>query len=183
MDKQAELDKIAQEIEQCKICKAGKIGKAVVGEGSPNAEIVFLGEAPGKKEAQSGRPFIGPASKVLRKLIEDAGIKAEEVFITSPVKYLPEYVTPTPADVEHGKTHLLKQLNIIKPKVIVLMGRVAALAMLGRNISVAEEHGKIIKEGGYTFLITYHPAAPLYSPKVRVELENDFKKLKKIIKK
>lgn len=182
MNKQGELDKIARQIENCKVCKRGKIGKAVPGEGSANAEIVFLGEAPGKKEAAIGRPFVGPAGKVLRKLIADMGISENDVYITSPVKYLPEYVTPTLEDIEHGKTHLIKQLNVIKPKFIVLMGRVAALAMLNKSISVAKEHGTILKQDGYRFLITYHPAAPLYSPKVKAELEKDFKMLKKLIK-
>lgn len=175
------LQKIAQEIEKCSICKKDKIGKAVPGEGSADAEIVFLGEAPGKTEAESGRPFIGRAGKVLRSLITEAGLKDEDVFITSPVKYLPKYVTPTPRDVAHGKIHLDKQLSVINPKVIVLMGRIAALAMLNKNISVAKEHGSIIKQDGRTYLITYHPAAPLYSPKIRQELIKDFNKLKKII--
>src|SRR6185312_4665589 len=96
--KQAALEEITKEIERCRVCKKDKIGKAVPGEGNANADIVFLGEAPGKKEAESGRPFIGPAGKVLRGLIKDAGLKDEDVYITSPVKYLPKYVTPTPED-------------------------------------------------------------------------------------
>jgi len=179
--KQSALEKIAQEIENCKICKVSKIGKAVPGEGNADADVVFLGEAPGKKEAESGKPFIGPAGKVLRGLIKEAGLRDEDVFITSPVKYLPTYTTPTPEDTEHGKTHLQKQLDIIRPKIVVLMGRVATLAMLNKNVSIAKEHGKIIKENGITYLITYHPAAPLYSPKVREELVKDFKILKKMI--
>jgi uracil-DNA glycosylase family 4 len=182
MTKTQRLEKIAEEIEACKICKAGKIGRAVPGEGNADADIVFLGEAPGKKEAESGRPFIGPAGKVLRGLIKDAGLKDENVYITSPVKYLPKYVTPTPKDIKHGKKHLQKQLDIIQPKIVVLMGRVAALAMLNKNVSIAKEHGKIIKQDGITYLITYHPAAPLYSPKVREELVKDFKILKKLIR-
>jgi uracil-DNA glycosylase family 4 len=182
-EKQKALDQIAKEIESCAICKQGKIGKAVPGEGNADADVVFLGEAPGKKEAQSGRPFIGPAGKILRELIKDAGLKEEDVFITSPVKYLPEYVTPTPEDVAHGRTHLFKQLDIIQPKIIVLMGRIAALAMLERNVSVAKEHGTIIEKDGRKYLLAYHPAAPLYSPKVKEELIKDFKKLKKLISK
>ncbi len=141
---------------------------------------VFLGEAPGKQEAATGRPFIGRAGKLLRSMLEDLGIDPASVFITSPVKYLPSYVTPTPEDVAHGKLHLDKQLAVINPDVVVLMGRVAALAMLGKNISVAQEHGKIIKHEGRTYLITYHPAAPLYSPKLREELRKDFSNLRKL---
>ena len=179
--KQAALEAITKEIERCRICKKDKIGVAVPGEGNANADIVFLGEAPGKKEAVEGRPFIGPAGKVLRGLIKDAGLKDEDVYITSPVKYLPKYVTPTPEDVAHGRTHLFKQLDVIQPKIIVLMGRIAALAMLQKNVSVAKEHGKIVEQDGRKYLITYHPAAPLYSPKVRAELEKDFEMLRKLI--
>ena len=179
--KQTELEKIAQEIRNCKICKKNKIGVAVPGEGSANADLVFLGEAPGKKEAASGRPFIGPAGKVLRNLIGAVGLKEKDVYITSPVKYLPTYVTPTPEDVAHGKTHLNKQLTVIEPKVVVLMGRIAALAMLGKDISIAKEHGTIVEQDGRKYLITYHPAAQLYSPKMKEKLIEDFQVLKTII--
>jgi len=175
------LDKIAEEIKNCRICKKDKVGLAVPGEGSAEADIVFLGEAPGKKEAESGRPFVGPAGKVLRALIKEVGLKDKDVYITSPVKYLPKYVTPTPADVVHGKIHLDRQLEIINPKIVVLMGRIAALAMIGKNIFVAQDHGKIIEQDGRKYLISYHPAAQLYSPKAKAELINDFKKLKKLI--
>ena len=180
-EKQSALERIAREIEICKICKKGAIGKAVAGEGNANADIVFLGEAPGKTEAESGRPFVGRAGKVLRGLIAEAGLKDADVYITSPVKYLPKHVTPTENDIRHGNTHLRKQLAIIDPKIIVLMGRVAALALLERDVSIAKEHGTIINKGERRYLITYHPAAPLYSPKVRTELIKDFKILKKLI--
>jgi DNA polymerase len=180
-EKQIALDKIAKEIANCKICKKDKIGLPVPGEGSPNAKVVFIGEAPGKEEAKTGRPFIGRSGKLLRTLIAEAGLKEKDVYITSPVKYLPKYITPTPEDVAHGRIHLFKQLEIIDPKIIVLLGRVAALAVLEQDISVAKEHGKIIKKDGKQYLITYHPAAPLYSPKLRTEIMKDFKKLKKLL--
>ena len=180
---QAALDKVAQEIERCKICKQNKIGKAVPGEGSSDADVVFIGEAPGKKEAETGRPFIGRSGKLLRSLIAEAGLKDNDVFITSPVKRLPVYVTPTEEDIAHGRIHLNKQLDIIQPKIVVLLGRVAALALLNKNISVAKEHGNIIRQDGRNYLIAYHPAAPLYSPKLRDEIAKDFKRLKQLLKK
>src|SRR2546425_9448635 len=106
IDKQTQLDKISKEIELCKVCKVGKTGKAVPGEGNPDAKIVFLGEAPGKKEAETGRPFVGRSGQLLRSLIKEVGLKEDEVYITSPVKYLPLRGTPTPQDIAHGKTHL-----------------------------------------------------------------------------
>lgn len=182
-EKQAALDKIAGEIAVCKICRQGKVGLPVPGEGNPDAEVVFLGEAPGKQEAATGLPFIGRSGKVLRRLITGIGLREEEVFITSPVKYLPEYVTPTPKDVEHGCMHLFKQLDIIEPKIIVLLGRIACLAMLGRNVAIAKEHGRLVTQNGRTYLLTFHPASMLYSPKTKVLIEADVQQLKRLIKK
>jgi uracil-DNA glycosylase len=179
--KLAALEEVAKEIEKCEECKRQKVGMAVPGEGNADADIVFIGEAPGKNEAATGRPFIGRAGKLLRELIKDAGLKDEDVYITSPVKRLPEYVTPTPADIEHGRTHLSKQLAIIQPKVVVLMGNTAVQALLHQKMAIAKEHGKIIEKDGIRYLIAYHPAAPLYAPKVREEIVKDFKKLKSII--
>lgn len=182
-DKQKALDKIAQEIEQCKVCKVNKIGKAVPGEGSPDAQVVFIGEAPGKTEAKTGRPFVGRSGKFLRSLIVKAGLSEEGVFITSPVKYLPKQTTPTPEEIEHGSVHLNEQLEVIKPKVVVLLGRVACAALLGRDCSPAKEHGTIEKKHGRTYFITYHPAAPLYSPALRASMIRDFNKLKRMLQK
>lgn len=179
--KQAALDQIANEIERCKICKIKKIGKAVPGEGNADADIVFIGEAPGKNEAATGRPFIGRAGKLLRQLIQDAGLKDADVYITSPVKRLPEYVTPTPEDIEHGRVHLNKQLAVIDPKVVVLLGSTAVQALLHKKVAVAKEHGTIVEQDGRKYLIAYHPAAPLYAPKVKQEIIKDFEKLKTLI--
>ena len=118
MNKQAELDKISRDIENCITCKIGKHGKAVPGEGNPDADIMFVGEAPGRNEAEIGRPFIGRSGKLLRKLINEAGLAESEVYITSPVKYLPDYVTPKPSDIAHGKTHFDKQVEVIDPKIL-----------------------------------------------------------------
>jgi len=181
LKKQKELNAIADEIKSCQVCRKDKVGLPVPGEGRPDADIVFIGEAPGKQEAASGRPFIGRAGNVLRGLIREIDLNEYEVFITSPVKYLPVHVTPTPAEVAHGRIHLFEQFDIIQPKVIVLLGRIAALAVLEKDISVAQEHGKTIEKDGRTYFITYHPAAALYSPKIMIPLKEDFKMLKKII--
>lgn len=181
--KAAALIEIAAQIAVCKKCKIKKIGVSVPGEGDPDADVVFVGEAPGKNEAVAGKPFIGRAGKVLRSLIADAGLRDADVFITSAVKYLPEYVTPTLTDIEHGRTHLFAQLDVIQPKIIVLLGNTAAIALLDRKISIAKDHGTIIEQDGRKYLIAYHPAAPLYSPKLRLEIAKDFATLKTLLKK
>ena len=183
MSRASELDSIAREIEKCRQCKINKTGKAVPGEGSPDAKVVFIGEAPGKKEAQAGRPFIGRSGKFLRETIRGVGLKEEDVFITSPVKYLPVYGTPKKEDIAHGRIHLLEQLNVIKPKIIVLLGSVACKALLEKSLQIKIEHGKIIKNSSCNYFITYHPAAIIRFPKLKGYFLDDFKKLKRIISK
>lgn len=182
--KQRELDKIAEEIRNCKICKEGKSGKAVPGEGNPDADIIFLGEAPGKTEAKTGRPFVGRSGQLLRSLIREAGLKEDKIYITSPVKYLPDRGTPTSADIAHGRIHLIKQLAVIQPKFVVLLGRVAAEGVLNRKVSVVKERGHVIEEkDGVKYFLTYHPAAALRFPtKFKTLLIEDFKKIKQLLK-
>lgn len=179
MDKSGKLDKIAREIEKCKVCKIGKSGKAVVGEGNPNSKIVFIGEAPGRKEAETGRPFVGRSGQLLRKLIREVGLKEEDVYITSPVKYLPDVGTPTKKDIEHSKIHLEKQLSIIDPEIIVLLGRVAAFGVLGEFLTINKMHGVIIDKNNKKYFVTFHPAAGLRFPAIKQKIMEDFQKLKK----
>lgn len=182
MTKARELEKIAKQIEGCRECKKGKSGKAVAGEGNPNADIVFLGEAPGKNEAREGRPFIGRSGQLLRKMIRSVGLKEEDVFITSPVKYLPNRGTPTKKDIRHGRMHLAKQLDVIQPKIIVLLGATAVYAILEKVLPILKGHGKVIEQDGRKYLVTLHPAAILRFPKYTSIMRKDFAKLKKLVR-
>ncbi len=179
--KEVALEKIAKEINSCAQCKKDSIGVAVVGEGNAAAKVVFIGEAPGKNEAVVGRPFIGRSGKLLRATINSVGLKEEEVYITSPVKYLPERGTPLPAQIAHGKTHLDKQLSVIDPQIIVLLGSVAAQGVLGEKIAVMKEHGTQIQRSGKTYFLTIHPAAAIRFAKFRSTFTGDFQKLRGII--
>lgn len=180
MNKQKELEKIAKEVERCKICKKDSIGKAVFGEGNPDSEIMFVGEAPGRKEAETGRPFVGRSGQLLRKLIRSLGLNdLKDVYITSPVKYLPVYGTPKKNDIEHGKKYLIRQIEIIKPKLIILLGNTAAKALLDIPISLLKEHGKVIEQNGQVYFLTLHPAAALRFVKFKKILEEDFDRLLK----
>lgn len=183
ISKKRALALIAQEIERCGICRHGKTGKPVAGEGNPQARIVFIGEAPGKEEAKTGRPFVGPSGKFLRELMKGIGLSEEKIYITSPVKYLPKYKTPRKSDVSHGRIHLKKQLEIINPKIIVLLGGVACQALLDKPVSITEEHGSIIERDGKKYFITFHPASARRFPKFRQAFLSDFKKIKTLIKK
>jgi DNA polymerase len=182
MSKQTQLNAVAKEIEDCKICKQGKSGKAVPGEGNPDANIVFLGEAPGRNEAKTGRPFIGRSGKLLRSLIKNLGLKDTDVFITSPVKYLPDYITPTPKDILHGITHLNKQLDIINPHLIVLLGSTAAYAMLGEKIPILKRHGEVFNKDDRIYFLTLHPSAAMRFNKFRSLIDLDFMNLKSLLK-
>lgn len=184
MSKQQELDTIAREIENCALCKAGKSGKAVPGEGNPDAQVVFIGEAPGRQEAATGRPFIGRSGQLLRSLIRGIGFDDEkDVYITSPVKYLPDRGTPTSQDIAHGRIHLMKQFAVIQPKFVMLLGRVAAEGVLEKKVAVVKEHGQVIEEqNGIKYFLTFHPAAALRFPnKYKQLLQEDFEKLKRLL--
>lgn len=180
MGKRLELKRIAGQIARCRECKKGKTGKPVAGEGNPNAQIVFIGEAPGKTEAEAGRPFVGRAGKLLRSIIKDIGMDEKDVFITNPVKYLPLKGTPSTSDIKHGKTHLDRQIEAISPKMIVLLGRVAVQAVLEGPVFVKKDHGKVIEQNGRKHLITYHPSAALRFPPLKKPLAEDLAKLKNI---
>ncbi len=182
MKKDKALAMIAQEIENCKTCRRGKVGVAVPGEGNSDASILFVGEAPGKNESISGRPFIGRSGKLLRGLINEIGLLEEDVYITSPVKYLPIYKTPTEDDIKHGMEHFRKQIEVINPEIMVLLGSVAARGVLGEKLSVADNHGRVIERNGRKYLLTYHPAAALRFPnKFKAPLKDDFKKIRSLI--
>lgn len=178
--KQEILEQINQQISHCSFCNQHKQGQLVPGEGDVNAKLMFIGEAPGKQEILTGEPFIGRAGKVLTELIESLGLARSQVFITSAVKYLPKtYVTPKPQDIEHGRLHLFEQVKIIKPKIITLLGSTAIQSVLDKKLSMTKCHGKFLAHEGQQYFLSYHPAAPLYSPKLREVIKKDFLKLKR----
>lgn len=183
MNKQKELTRIASEIEICSECKKASTGKAVPGEGNPNADIVFVGEAPGRQEALTGRPFVGRSGQLLRSLIREIGLTEDDVFITSACKYLPLRGTPSKTQITHGRKHLFEQLDIIKPQYIVLLGKVACFAILGRDVPIAKEHGQIVEMDGRKYIVEYHPAAALRFPPLKTVFVEDFKKLKRVLRK
>ncbi|MDO8663576.1 MAG: uracil-DNA glycosylase [Candidatus Wildermuthbacteria bacterium] len=173
------LARLHQEIRHCQRCLLWKTAKnAVPGEGPANANVVFVGEAPGRHEDLTGRPFIGRAGKLLTQLLDGIGVKREAVFITSAVKHRPpKNRKPNPKEIGACKTWWQKQAEMINPELIVLLGRTASDSALGKDFW--EKRGKVFREAGQDYFITYHPAAGLRSPvKIKSILEKDFKKLK-----
>jgi uracil-DNA glycosylase len=182
MSKKSLMSKIENDIAECEECKKSKFGMPVPGEGNLDAKIMFLGEAPGIKESQTGRPFVGRAGKFLNKMLVKAGIDREDVFITSPVKYFPGKRAPDLDEIRHGMIHTLKQIKIINPKVIVLLGGTAVKSVLGEKLKVCDIHGKIVEKDGIKYFPTIHPSAAMRFTGMRLMMESDFRKLKRMLK-
>lgn len=166
----------------------------VVGEGSHFANIMFIGEAPGKNEAATSRPFMGAAGKILNKLFEDADILREEVYITNIVKDRPpQNRDPLPEEIEAYGPFLDRQIDIIQPKVLATLGRfsmgyIMNLFDLGKELlPISKMHGKSFEAtssyGTVTIVPLYHPAVAVYNSKTLNTLKEDFKILKRLIKK
>lgn len=180
-DKVQQLQELARVIESCSVCKKDSSGKMVFGEGDANAKVMFVGEAPGKNEAATGRPFIGRSGKFLRSLIAKIGLEEVSVYITSPVKYLPDRGTPSKQQIEHARTHFQQQLRIIHPKIVVLLGSTAIQAVLDEKLAVTKFHGTTREEKGAKYFLTFHPAAAIRFTKIRRLIEEDFQKLQNIL--
>ncbi len=187
------LEEIAKEIKKCKKCPLHlSRTNAVPGEGNPRAEVMFIGEAPGRNEDLQGRPFVGAAGKLLTDLLESIGLTRSRVFITNVVKCRPpRNRDPRPEEIETCFPYLERQVKLIDPKVIVALGRHSALTLLEkagrREDSIMRIRGKIFKVRLFgrdrTLMPTLHPAAALYNPKLKPLLEEDFAKLKELLEK
>ncbi len=180
MTASAKLSKIHSEIEKCKKCGLHKTRLSPVpGEGPVTAKLLFVGEAPGAKEDELGRPFVGRSGELLTKLLLEAGIDRSSVFITSVLKSRPpNNRKPTSTEIEVCLPYLRRQIEVISPKIIVLMGSVAVSSLIG-PWKMGDAHGKFHESAdGRLFFITYHPAAALRFTKYRDMMKDDFKKLK-----
>lgn len=179
--KRAALDEVSRRIAHCRRCRQGGVGKPVPGDGNPDARIVFVGEAPGRTEAETGRPFVGRAGQWLRRTIRSIGLDEDAVYITSSLKYRPARGAPSPAAVAHGRGHLLEQLDIIQPEVVVLLGSTACQAVLNERVPVRDRHGATIERDGRTYLITCHPAAAARFPAIGRAVLEDFRTLEGLV--
>jgi len=157
----------------------------VMGDGYVDAEIVLIGEAPGKNEDEQGLPFIGAAGKFLNEMLDSVGLNRSDVYITNIVKYRPpNNRDPLPEEKSAFWPYLLRQIDVIKPKVVVTLGRHSMEYFLPGQ-KIGEIHGQTerIKIGGLELVVVplYHPAAALYNGSLRTTLKEDFMKLQKII--
>lgn len=181
--KQKALDQITADIIKDNICPdlAKTATNIVPGEGNPDADIVLIGEAPGKNEDLTGRPFVGAAGRFLNELLAMAGLKREDVFITSIVKYRPpNNRDPRPAEKDASWPYLQRQLEVIQPKLVVTLGR-HSMGYFVPGATIGQAHGRVVKGDKWDILPVYHPAAALYSGATRQLVIEDFMKLKKIV--
>lgn len=185
--KQQALDALAQKIIDANVCPDLKTGatQLVMGEGNPDADIVFIGEAPGKNEDIQGKPFVGAAGKFLNAMLAEADMDRNDVYITNIVKYRPpNNRDPLPEEKVAFLPYLLKQLEIIEPKVVITLGRHSMEYFLP-DYKIGEIHGqpKRITFGDRKIVIMplFHPAAALYNGGLRQTLIDDFLKVPKVI--
>ncbi len=182
MNKTSELEKLEQEIAADRALPLQE-ANLVFGEGNPDSQIVFIGEAPGFEEDKQVRPFVGRSGQLLRKNIRGIGWKEENVYITNIVKRRPPANRdPLPDEIEAYKPYLTRQLEIIKPKIIVTLGRFSMNYFLP-EAKISRDHGKIFRFDGFLLYPVYHPAAALRSTGMKDEFEGNFQKLPKILEK
>jgi uracil-DNA glycosylase family 4 len=160
----------------------------VPGDGSAHAEIIFIGEAPGKNEDLEGKPFVGAAGKFLAEMLSSIGMERKDIYITNIVKYRPpNNRDPLPEEISVCKDWLMEELKLISPQLIVFLGRHSMNHFFPME-KISEIHGKILIKtipalGRQHFLALYHPAAALYNGGMRETLMKDFKKIPRILKK
>jgi DNA polymerase len=174
----SDLTELYKEIAACRQCEIAKLRtKVVPGEGAENAEILFIGEAPGFHEDQLGRPFVGPAGQFLDKLLSLIGLKRQQVYIANVIKCRPpNNREPLPGEIENCSKYLERQIELIHPKMIVTLGRYS-MAKFFPGKSISKIHGTAQQANGVIYFAMYHPAAALHQQSLRQTLEADILKI------
>lgn len=186
ISKKEALNNLCIKYKNCQQCPLAKQGRTqiVFGQGSPNAKLMFVGEAPGRDEDLTGIPFVGRAGKLLTKIIEAMGIQRKDVYITNVAKCRPpNNRTPLPQESSTCKKLILfKEIEIIKPKIICTLGACALQALVSEDIRISQARGKIINFDKYEILPTYHPAYLLRNPSAKKDVWQDMKVIMKKLK-
>jgi DNA polymerase len=176
------LTELYQQIGQCFKCEIAKLRCHVVpGEGAENAEIMFIGEAPGWHEDQQGRPFVGQAGQYLDRLLASIDLKRAEVYIANVIKCRPpDNRDPLPTEIQNCRHWLDNQIELIKPKMIVTLGRYS-MARYFPGKSISKIHGTAHKNEGVIYYAMYHPAAALHQQSLKQDIEADMMKIPKLL--
>ena len=178
----AELESLVAEVSRCTRCllHRGRT-KAVPGAGPENADIMFIGEAPGFHEDQQGLPFVGAAGSFLDELLESIDLKRDQVYVTNVIKCRPPgNRDPLPEEVEACKSYLDRQIELIQPKLVVTLGRFS-MARAFPKARISRIHGQPLKISGVIYYPMYHPAAALHQPSLRPIVEDDMRRIPELI--
>ncbi|KHE91086.1 MAG: uracil-DNA glycosylase [Candidatus Scalindua rubra] len=183
-EKIAELNKLEEQVKRCTKCDLCKNRTNVVfGVGDPDADLMFVGEAPGYYEDEQGEPFVGKAGQLLTKIIESIGMKRGDVYIANILKCRPpENRNPNANEIVMCSPHLIRQIEIIRPKIICALGTFAAQTLLNSTESIGNLRGKFFEYQGAKFLATYHPAYLLRNPDDKKKVWADIKKVRDFLK-
>ena len=176
------LNELNEEIALCQQCEIAKFRTRVVpGEGAEDADIIFIGEAPGWHEDQQGRPFVGPAGQFLDQLLASINLRREQVYIANVIKCRPiGNRDPLPAEIQNCRQWLDRQIKAISPKMIVTLGRYS-MAIFFPGKSISKIHGTAQKRDGIIYYAMYHPAAALHQQSLRQAIENDMLKIPSLL--
>jgi DNA polymerase len=176
------VDELYDMIHECQKCALGKTRtKFVFGVGNPDADALLIGEAPGAEEDKQGIPFVGRAGKLLTDILKAIDLERDDVYIANMLKCRPpNNRDPLPSEMETCRPYLNKQIDLIKPKVILCLGRVAGAALLKKNMALKDMRGNVFEVEGVKVMVTYHPAALLRNPNWKKGCWEDVKKFKKL---
>jgi uracil-DNA glycosylase len=187
LNRRTALGAYAQETAACSRCRLAQGRTQVVfGVGDPNADLMFVGEAPGFHEDQQGHPFVGQAGKLLDKLLAGIGLSREAVYIANVIKCRPPgNRDPQPDEIEACEGHLFRQLELIEPKLVATLGNFATKLLSGKPHGITRVHGRpqetIVGGRPVTLYPLYHPAAALYTPAMLRTLEDDFRRIPELL--
>ncbi len=176
------LSELYQEIAHCQRCEIARDRtQAVPGEGAEDADIVFIGEAPGWHEDQQGRPFVGPAGQFLNELLASINLGRQQVYITNVIKTRPPANRdPLPQEILNCRSWLDRQIELIRPKIIVTLGRYS-MALFFPGTSIGRIHGTAEKRDGIIYYAMYHPAAALHQQSLRQTIQADMRKIPELL--
>ena len=174
------METLAQACAECQKCALGATRtKSVFGTGNPHADLMFVGEAPGEQEDLSGIPFVGRAGQLLDKFLYAVDIDRKDVYIANILKCRPpKNRDPLPEEEDACIGYLREQVRLIRPKVIVCLGRIAAMRLIKPDFKITKEHGTWFEKGGFSMTAVYHPAALLRDPRKKEEMLEDMKKIR-----
>ncbi len=176
----SEIKALCESCTKCELCKTRT--NVVFGRGNEKARLMFIGEAPGEKEDLSGQPFVGAAGKLLDKYLEAVGISADEYYIANILKCRPpKNRDPLPEEKERCIDYLRAQVREISPRLIVCLGRIAAMQLIKEDFKITAEHGKMFKKGDTLICAVYHPAALLRDPRKKEDMMEDMKRIKQVL--